>query len=135
MILNIDIKKFRAASYFMADGDVRHYLNGILVEVVDNQMRLVATNGAALFVAKSCTQSADVSFIIPVIAVKEILRHKTFYDTFELTIPDDLSREFRANVSGNIVIFIKVDGEPSNISRLYSSFGKSFLFANVVIDS
>lgn len=52
----INANHLRAVSLFAARGDIRYYLNGVLVHVLDNgAVRLIGTNGArpSVFAARS----------------------------------------------------------------------------------
>ncbi|MHB8698650.1 MAG: DNA polymerase III subunit beta [Sulfuricaulis sp.] len=60
----------------MADHDVRHYLNGALLEIEGQSMRAVSTNGHRLYVshASVCDQSATMRQILPRHAVLLLTR-------------------------------------------------------------
>ena len=55
-----------STAHAMANGDVRHYLNGLYLEVVGGVMRVVASDGHRLSIAKADVESEDVpGFIVP----------------------------------------------------------------------
>jgi len=73
-----------AVSFSMAQNDVRYYLNGILFEVEDHMLRVVATDGHRLAMSETeadIPQSDDMSIILPRKSVMELARL--------LTDPDD----------------------------------------------
>ena len=64
-------------SFAMAQQDVRYYLNGMLLEIADNNLRLVATDGHRLAMNQAqidVGQSHRLQVIIPFKAVMELMR-------------------------------------------------------------
>lgn len=73
----------RNANYAMAVNDVRYYLNGMLFEMADQSMNVVATDGHRLSVCTTSMESGgQTSAIIPRKAVAEI--HKLLSDSDDL---------------------------------------------------
>ena len=71
------INLFNNTNFAMASQDVRYYLNGLLVEVTNNSIRTVATDGHRLALADvefSTKNSIDISMIIPRKGVLELLK-------------------------------------------------------------
>ncbi len=63
--------------FAMAQQDVRYFLNGMLFEVMDSQLRVVATNGqrlASTFIPAEVSVSEPRQFIIPSKGVAELAR-------------------------------------------------------------
>ncbi len=75
-------------SFAMAQQDVRYYLNGMLLELLSGQMRLVATDGhrLALCTAPGLITSNDTSIIIPRKGVLELTRLLDGDETVDLAI-------------------------------------------------
>ncbi len=91
-ILQDQLKKIIQRTYFaMAEDDVRHYLNGLLIEIEDKVLRAVATDGHRL--AYNQTEldqavSAPIRVIVPNKAVMElakILKDEAHPITMEVT--------------------------------------------------
>lgn len=64
-------------AFAMAQQDVRYYLNGMLLEIDDHQLRVVATDGHRLAMNQTqidMTQSHRLQVIIPYKAVMELMR-------------------------------------------------------------
>ena len=64
-------------SFSMANQDVRHYLNGVMISIHENQMIAVATDGHRLAVSKETIKNEEannISIIIPRKAVNELLK-------------------------------------------------------------
>ena len=62
-------------SFSMANQDVRHYLNGVMVSIHDNEMIAVATDGHRLAVSKEMIKNEEannISIIVPRKAVNEL---------------------------------------------------------------
>ncbi len=69
---------FRLTSFAVSHEESRYVLNGVLMEIVDGAMRIVATDGRRLAkVEKKISTSVkkDVSVILPIKAVHEIIRN------------------------------------------------------------
>lgn len=75
-----DLKKiFEKVSFSMANQDVRYYLNGLLMEIKDNQISAVSTDGHRLAVSKflsdsNVNENKDISIIVPRKGVLELSR-------------------------------------------------------------
>lgn len=104
MNITINRKALKAISHFMANKDVRYYLNGMLVEVRGHHVRIIATNGHIL-AAYHSEQSEDhghMDMIIPSDAVKEAAKWKVD----EITITES---GFSSEKNG--VSFEPIDGK------------------------
>lgn len=63
-------------NFAMAQQDVRYFLNGVLLEITDKEIRMVATDGHRLATASAALQGNDalVQVIVPRKAVLELMR-------------------------------------------------------------
>jgi len=124
--VNIYRTKLKAASRFMANQDIRYYLNGILIESNPMQSRIVATDGHTMFCGYDDAKGDNVgSFagIMPADTVKAILGWKASYKSANdipvvLTTSDDPLGEHRAEWCGNVVIFRVVEGRYPDYTRV-----------------
>lgn len=124
--INVYRNKLKAASRFMANQDIRYYLNGVLIESNPMQSRIVATDGHTLFASRDDAKGDNVgSFvgIMPADTVKTILSwkaaHKSANDApVVITTADDLAGEHRAAWCGNICIFKLIDGKFPDYMRV-----------------
>lgn len=67
----------RRTAFAMAQQDVRYYLNGMLLEIADNQLRLVATDGHRLALSHTVIathQTHRLQVIVPYKAIIELMR-------------------------------------------------------------
>ena len=78
-VKQLDLKEmFRMTAFAVSHEESRYVLNGILVEITNNMVRMVATDGRRLAKIERPlvnTVSKDVSFILPIKAVSEINRN------------------------------------------------------------
>ena len=118
--------KLKAASRFMANQDIRYYLNGLLIESNPVQSRIVATDGHTLFAsrddAKGDNEGSFVG-IMPADTVKTILSWKAPHTSANdapvvLTTCDDLAGEHRAEWCGNVCVFRLIDGKFPDYARV-----------------
>ncbi len=68
----------RMTSFAVSHEESRYVLNGILLEIKDNKMRMVATDGRRLAKIEKNLQTSlkkDISTIIPIKAIQEIFRN------------------------------------------------------------
>ena len=74
----------RRTAFAMAEQDVRYYLNGMLLEITDNQLRLVATDGHRLALNQTiihASQPNRTQVIVPYRAIMELTRLVKDVDT------------------------------------------------------
>ena len=74
----------RHTAFAMAQQDVRYYLNGMLLEIADNQLRLVATDGHRLALNQTvihASQQEHMQVIAPYRAIMELTRLVKDVDT------------------------------------------------------
>jgi DNA polymerase III sliding clamp (beta) subunit (PCNA family) len=98
----------------MAINDIRFYLCGVLVEVLPDQVRLVAADGHRMLVAKQDrTPETDMhahQFIIPDAIVAQINKHK--WDVPELAIEYcDTELDYRVHLQDTKVSFRAIDAK------------------------
>ncbi len=118
--------------FAMAQQDVRYYLNGMLFELADGQLRSVATDGHRLAM---CTLQADIAVdrqqaIIPRKAVLELGRL--------LASPEEMVRlqfsdtHFTAEMSGYSFTSKLIDGKFPDYERVLPRGGDKIVFADRV---
>jgi len=117
--------ELKAASRFMAVGDIRYYLNGVLLESSNITTRIAATNGHAMFCGRYVGEGTnDGAFygIVPANAIKTItawkgkkLEHVPVIFTFA---QDPCANENRAQWLDNVCIFRCVDGKFPDYARV-----------------
>jgi len=104
--------------FSMAQQDVRYYLNGLLFELNDQQMRLVATDGHRLALAETKIQhaiSGPIQVILPRKGVMELQRILTNEGDVELSIG---SNHMKVNVGGVKFTSKLIDGRFPDYSRV-----------------
>ena len=96
-ISQIELKKcFKQVEFAMAQQDIRYYLNGLLLEVNDNKLNLVGTDGHRLsFTSTTLNQSYDKTDVI--------LPRKTVVELIKLL--DDSADEVNIEISAGQVNF------------------------------
>ena len=90
----------RLTSFAVSHEETRYILNGILLEIEDNNIKMVATDGKRLAKADNKVLTAtkkDISVIVPIKAIQEIFRN----------LQDDGTVSF---VLGNNQILFDIDG-------------------------
>jgi DNA polymerase-3 subunit beta len=124
--INVYRNKLKAAARFMANQDIRYYLNGVLIESNELQSRIVATDGHTLFCGRDDAKGDNVGAFVGIIGadtVKAILAWKAPYKSANdapviLTTSDDLAGEHRAEWCGNVCIFKLIDGKFPDYMRV-----------------
>ncbi|MFP6807841.1 MAG: DNA polymerase III subunit beta [Pseudomonadales bacterium] len=107
-------------SFAMAQQDVRYFFNGLLVELVDNKLTFVATNGQRLaisFIEDIDSGNKDRQFIIPRKGVSELLK----------LVPDDAGIMVELRFSNNHMqaIFDNAVLTTKLIDATYPDYGKA----------
>ena len=84
MEIMLKLNELQAVSYAMAKGDIRYYLNGMLLEIdAEVNHRLVATDGHRVHIVdNNLGKVAYKSYIIPREAIEQALKTKLSYLTF-----------------------------------------------------
>lgn len=113
--LQIDAKTFTAVAMFAAKGDIRHYLNGVLVETGANGAYLVGCNGHALAVHKIDDEPRqDAQVIIPAATMALVAKIKK--GTLSIDLGDvsgkyvDVKRKGEIRSMAGSFLFEEVDG-------------------------
>ena len=113
--LQIDAKTFTAVSMFAAKGDIRHYLNGVLVETGANGAYLVGCNGHCLAVHKIDDEPRqDAQVIIPAATVQMVAKIKK--GTLSIDLGDvsgkfiDVKRKGEVRSMAGNFLFEEIDG-------------------------
>jgi DNA polymerase III sliding clamp (beta) subunit (PCNA family) len=82
--MEIKTNELQAVSYAMAKGDIRYYLNGMLLETDGaGNHRLVATDGHRVHIVDNGLTKAEKTHIIPREAVEQALKIKLSFVAFE----------------------------------------------------
>jgi DNA polymerase III subunit beta len=104
--------------YAMAVQDIRYYLNGLLMQTEDNQVRLVSTDGHRL-----AFSSAQVEASLPKAEV--ILPRKTVLELYKLLTDSDdeinievLASQVRFSFNSTVIISKVVDGKFPDYNRV-----------------
>jgi len=124
MKITIDRNALKAVSRFAAVKDIRHYLQGVLIESNPLQTRLCATDGHAMAVHRADAKDDNEGSwtgILPLDAVTTLLKmkaaHKTLKDApITLTIAE--SGEIRCDWVGQSIITRAVDGKFPDYRRV-----------------
>jgi DNA polymerase III sliding clamp (beta) subunit (PCNA family) len=83
MEVTINTNELQAVAYAMAKGDLRFYLNGMLLEIDGaGNHRLVATDGHRVHIVDNRLTKAEKTYIIPREAVEQALKTKASFVTF-----------------------------------------------------
>lgn len=117
--------------FAMAHQDVRYYLNGLLLELSDNQLRAVATDGHRLAL---CDRQASVSvgagsqLIVPRKGVQEIQRMLGHLDgEAKVSLGDN---HLRVSVSGQAITTKLIDGKFPDYQRVIPKQGDRVMNAD-----
>ena len=96
----IDARHLRAAIHCAGKSDVRYYLNGVYVEALPDETRVVATDGIKLAVFRSATANPEpFSVIIPRTTVEAFVKLAKGVKFADLTVTDGACRLSWANNS------------------------------------
>lgn len=109
---------FLLVQYAMAQQDIRYYLNGLLLVVDENHLRVVATDGHRLAYASSCHDGSlqRQEIILPRKAVLELAKLMT--DTEELVNIELLQNQVRFRFSNITLVSKVVDGKFPDYTRV-----------------
>lgn len=94
--LTVNRDHLRAAVHTCAVGDIRFYLNGVLIEAYPQSVFVVSTDGHRMSIFKSETANPSVpaegvKFIIPLALVKSVKSFKTLSDITVIFDPETLA--------------------------------------------
>jgi DNA polymerase-3 subunit beta len=122
---------FDKTSFAMAQQDVRYYLNGILMEMSDSKIKLVATDGHRLALSEFNTETGvvnDKQIIIPRKAVLELSR---LLDANDSPVRIGLSQNHIRVEAGSLVFTSKlIDGKFPDYKRVIPIDGNKTLEIN-----
>lgn len=116
----IDRNHLRAVKLFAAEGDIRFYLNGVLVHVLDDgAVRLVATDGRAIAITHTPTDDlippSPCKLIVPIDVVKIFAAHK---GKTPISIFSRDGLEYRMECLGLSVNFVPIEGRFPEYERV-----------------
>jgi DNA polymerase-3 subunit beta len=105
--------------YAMAQQDIRYYLNGLLMVIEDEQLKLVATDGHRLAYASHKVAGKGLSRQEVILPRKTIIELSKLLDESEKPVTIDLSAAQAKFRFGNVVLVSKlVDGKFPDYSRV-----------------
>lgn len=114
-----DLKEMiRMTAFAVSHEESRYVLNGILMEVEDNQVRFVATDGRRLAkMTKTLKQATakDISVIIPIKAIQEVNRNLS--DSGEVSFIQG-SNQILFNIDGTLIATRIIEGEFPNYKQV-----------------
>jgi DNA polymerase III subunit beta len=124
--IQIQRSTIKAASHFMAQKDIRYYLNGILIESSPVETRACATDGHAMLLRQEDRKddnAGSARIILPADTVAMILKWKAPFKSaadmpVTITVPDDPKAEHRAEWCGQIAVFRPVEGNFPDYQRV-----------------
>lgn len=124
--IQIQRSTIKAASHFMAQKDIRYYLNGILIESSPIETRACATDGHAMLLRQEDRKddnAGSAGIIMPAETVAMILKWKAPFKSaadmpIVITVPDDAAAEHRAEWCGQIAVFRPIDGKFPDYQRV-----------------
>ena len=106
-------------SFAMAQQDVRYYLNGMLLEINNNTIRTVATDGHRLAMSEINKTSSEIQIILPRKAVLELSR---LLNDFDNDIKIELSSNYLKVLLPNAIFTTKlIDGRFPDYMRVIPS--------------
>lgn len=119
-VISLDQRHLRAVAFFAPENDIRYYLNGVLVHVLDDgAVRLVATNGSAMAITNMSVsdlfQPPPCRFIIPIDIVKLIATRKSDNDV-KVSIVDGES--YKIECVGLSINFTPIEGTFPDYERV-----------------
>lgn len=122
-----------SVQYAMAQQDVRYYLNGVLLIIEGNVLKVVATDGHRLaFNAGTIEGSYDKQeIILPRKAVTEL--SKLLQDNDEVIELEFSTQQFKANFSGITLITKVIDGKFPDYQRVIPSYNNHLVMNRVQI--
>ncbi len=119
--------------YAMAQQDVRYYLNGLLIILEQNKLKVVATDGHRL-AFNACTIEGDYEkqeIILPRKAVSEL--SKLLADSDELIELEFTSQQVKATFSGITLITKVIDGKFPDYERVIPKYSNHLELERVQI--
>ena len=131
--ITLKIKDIKAVSHAMAKGDIRYYLNGMLVEHNGIETRLAATDGHRLHLVRiehdSALVSEPVKYIVPRDFILQLIKTKfSKYAIKQVTLTFSDMKVAAALPNGDEIISKLIDGVfpdycrviPKNLSGEYA---------------
>jgi len=122
---------FDKTSFAMAQQDVRYYLNGILMEISSNSIKLVATDGHRLALSEIEVESGvsqERQIIIPRKAVLELSR---LLDSGDSLVKCEMSQNHLRVETGSLVFTTKlIDGKFPEYQRVIPVDGNKIMQVN-----
>lgn len=113
--------------YAMAQQDIRYYLNGILLAIEGNWLKLVATDGHRLaYVATRLDQEySKHEVILPRKTIQELIR--ILSDTDEMMVLELADTQVRMTFSGSVMISKVIDGKFPDYERVIPKYSNQVI--------
>jgi len=108
----------RLTSFAVSHEESRYVLNGVLLEISDNLIRIVATDGRRLAKMEkkiNAPVKQDISVIIPIKAVMEISRNLNDEGTFSLIVG---TNQVLFDIDGTLIATRMIEGEFPNYNQV-----------------
>ena len=119
--VSFDPKWLKAAEVMSAKNDIRYYLNGVLVEVLDDEVRLVATDGHKMFfLRKKHTISVPARLIVPneVLALLKLKKQSKYQRTAIISYGESERDKATLEYDGLEIGFRPIDGVFPNYDKI-----------------
>lgn len=121
---NLPKKYIDSALVITPKKEIRYYLNGVYIELFNNEGRIVSTDGHRLFAAKFNTElnlTNNIDFIIPREYVERILKVKS--KTEEISVAVEFNAEnhikIKLALDGTIIECRPIDGKFPDYRRVF----------------
>lgn len=111
---------FERTSFAAAKEDSRHALNGMLLQLTENKMTLIATDGKRLakINADLAASGCEGGYIIPIKAIEEMIRALDQEESAKVYIAKD---KIALETSSTLIIATLLGGEYPDVSRVIPS--------------
>lgn len=111
--MQVNIKTLNALAKYIASGDIRYYLNGVLFEVTDAGRFYVATDGHKLVVIREARQETDTNgqWILPRDVILGIKLQKAGRNPVEFAELETAGAKAKIDYCGTGTVFNFVDGK------------------------
>ena len=126
-------KLISMVQYAMAQQDIRYYLNGVLLVIDKNELKLIATDGHRLaFIKTNLVESYEKQeVILPRKTINELIKLLT--DTDEEVIIELTKNQARINFSNTSLITKIIDGKFPDYDRVIPTYSNHLTLNKTVI--
>lgn len=104
--------------------EIRYYLNGIYIDLFNNEGRIVSTDGHRLFAAKFSTEldlTDNINFIIPREYIERILKVKTKFSEISVSVELNAANSIKIKlaIDGTVIECSPIDGKYPDYRRVF----------------